>query len=329
MQPFAFLRAADEAAAHAALRSGARPLAGGTGLVDLLRLEVEQPAALVELSRLPWREIAIADGVLRIGALATLAEVAAHAEVAATAPALVEAVLAAASPQLRNMATIGGNLLQRTRCAYFRDTGFERCNKRRPGSGCTAHESDDRGHAILGISDRCIATHASDPAVALLAFDATVLVRSSAGERRIALADLLCLPGDTPWIEHTLAPDELIVAIELPLSEALCRSAYRKLRDRASYAFALVSASVGLVIEDGLVREARIALGGVGTVPWRARGAEEALAGRPATPSNFGAAAARAGDGAVAGRRNGFKIELARRTVRRVLLQLAENTAWR
>ena len=224
MQPFAFLRAEDEDSARAALRQGARALAGGTGLVDLLKLQVEQAPALVDLSRLNWTNIEQVDGVLRIGALATLADIAADRRVQLAAPALVQAVLASASPQLRNAATIGGNLLQRTRCAYFRDVGFDRCNKRRPGSGCTARDGGDRGHAILGVSDQCSATHASDAAVALVAFDATVRVRGSAGERSISIADLLRLPGDTPWLEHTLAPDELIVAIDLPLSDALRRS---------------------------------------------------------------------------------------------------------
>jgi xanthine dehydrogenase YagS FAD-binding subunit len=329
MQPFAFLRAGDEESARAALRQGARALAGGTSLVDLLRLQVEQAPALVDLGKLPFRSIEQAGKVLRIGALATLSDIAADPLVRNEAPGLAQAVLAAASPQLRNTATIGGNLLQRTRCAYFRDIGFARCNKRKPGSGCAAREGNDRGHAVLGVSDHCIATHASDAAVALAAFDATLRVRGTTGERSIAIADLLRMPGDTPWLEHTLAPDDLIVAIELPLGDVLRRSGYRKLRDRASYAFALVSAAVGLVIEDGLVRETRVALGGVGTVPWRAHAVEDALTGRPATQSSFSAAAQRAGDGAVAGTQNGFKVELARRTVRRLLLQLAEDTAWK
>ncbi|MDB5364795.1 MAG: hydroxylase molybdopterin-containing subunit [Rhodospirillales bacterium] len=329
MQPFAFVRADDEESARAALRQGARALAGGTSLVDLLRLQVEQAPALVDLGKLPFRSIEQAGGVLRIGALATLSDIAGNPLIQHAAPSLAQAVLASASPQLRNAATIGGNLLQRTRCAYFRDTGFERCNKRKPGSGCAALDGDDRGHAVLGVSDHCIAAHASDAAVALTAFDATVRLRGTAGERSVAIADLLRLPGDTPWLEHTLAPDELIVAVELPLGDVLRRSAYRKLRDRASYAFALVSAAVGLVIEDGLVREARVALGGVGTVPWRAHAVEDALVGRPATQSSVSQAAQRAADGAVAGTQNGFKVELARRTVRRVLLQLAEDTAWK
>ncbi len=328
MQPFAFLRAADEDAARAALRQGARALAGGTSLVDLLRLQVEQAPALVDLGRLPLRAIEQTDGFLRIGALATLADIAADPLVQRAAPSLVQAVLASASPQLRNAATIGGNLLQRTRCAYFRDTGFERCNKRKPGSGCAALDGGDRGHAILGVSEQCIATHASDAAVALVAFDATVRVRGSTGQRSVAIADLLRLPGETPWLEHTLAPDELIVAIEVPLGEVLRRSAYRKLRDRASYAFALGLGRGRLVIEDGLVREARVALGGVGTVPWRAHAVEDALTGRPATQSSVSNAAQRAADGAITGSHNGFKVELARRTVRRVLLRLAEDAAW-
>ncbi|MEO6528198.1 MAG: xanthine dehydrogenase family protein subunit M [Gemmatimonadaceae bacterium] len=305
-----------------------RFIAGGTTLVDLMKLNVETPHRLVDINRLANAEpslaqiVALPNGGLRIGALARNSDIAWSDVVKAKYPVLAEAVLAGASGQIRNMATTGGNLLQRTRCYYFRDTAMP-CNKRMPGSGCSAMEGHNRIHAVLGTSKQCIATHPSDMAVAMLALDAVVHVRGPKGERAIPLADFHLLPGQHPERETMLAQGELITSVDLgPLAFA-ARSHYRKVRDRASYAFALASAAVVLDVNGGRVRDVRIALGGVGTKPWRSREAERALIGKPATAAAFRAAAEVALAGAVPRSENAFKIELAKRTMVRALSTVA------
>jgi xanthine dehydrogenase YagS FAD-binding subunit len=312
---------AEAVQAFGAAGPGARFLAGGTTLYDLMKLGIEQPAALVDVSRLAELDTIDTSGprYLVFGGGARMADVAEDPVIQREYPVLSESLWRAASQQLRNMATVAGNLLQRTRCVYFRDQTFP-CNKREPGSGCAAREGIDRGNAVLGTSEACIAAYAGDWPVALLAFDAVVDVVSSRGERTVALADLHVEPGDTPDREHTLAPDELIVRIRVPVTPAGRGSTYLKIRDRESYAFALASAAVGLTMAgEGRVGECRIALGGVATRPWRAQAAEQALTGRPLTPETARAAAEAALAGARAGAYNGFKIELAKRTVAEAL----------
>jgi xanthine dehydrogenase YagS FAD-binding subunit len=319
MQPFQYVRAdSSDAAVAAGGRDGARFIAGGTTLVDLMRLEVMRPKLIIDITALPLTAIEDTAGGLRIGALATNTDVAYHPQVVARFPALSEALLAGASPQLRNMATVGGNLLQRTRCPYFRD-GTSPCNKRAPGSGCAALDGFTRSHAVLGTSARCIATHPSDMAVALVALDAIVHTHGPGGDRSIPVADFHTLPGDHPEIESVLAPGELVTHIELPGSPFAARSRYTKVRDRASFSFALASAAVALDLRGGTIRDARIALGGVATKPWRAKDAERALIGRTATLEAFRRAAAIALDGATPRDDNAFKVELARRTLVRAL----------
>lgn len=321
MYPFRFVRAADPAAAVvAATHPDAVFIAGGTTLVDLLRLDVMRPAQVVDITGLPLDQIAAeGDGGVRIGALVRNSDLAEHALVRTAYPVLAEALLSGASPQLRNMATVGGNLLQRTRCPYFRDAGVAACNKRAPGSGCAAIGGFTRSHAVLGTSEQCIAANPSDMNVALLVLDAKIHIQGPAGERTIAMADLHTLPGATPDVEHTLASGELITAVSLPPSKVAARSTYIKVRDRASFAFALASAAVGLDLAGTTIREARIAVGGVATKPWRAQEAEAVLAGRTLTVENFRRAATAALAGAVPRGDNAFKIELARRTIVRAL----------
>ncbi len=321
MRPFQFYRASNDTAAIDAAASGARFLAGGTTLVDLMREHVEQPTALVDISRLAHRRIEITPDGLEIGALARMSDVAADRAVAATYPVIAESLLAGASAQLRNMASIGGNLLQRTRCTYFRDPGSA-CNKREPRSGCPARDGAHRMHAIFGASQDCIATHASDLAVALVALDAILHVRGRAGDRSFLLADLYRLPGTTPHLEHTLGPDEMIVRVDVPAGEHTARSHYLKVRDRVSYEFALVSAAVALHVDGGVIRAARVAAGGVGTIPWRLSGAEDALVGEPVGERAWQAAADRAVEGAQPLTHNAFKVELLKRTVFRALAQV-------
>jgi len=324
MQPFAYAAADDVQAATrlAVADRHARYLAGGTTLVDLMKLDVETPTQLIDITRLPLAEIVDqADGGLRIGALVRNADLAHNEAVRVRFPVLSQALLAGASGQVRNMATTAGNLLQRTRCSYFRDTATP-CNKREPGSGCSAIDGYNRMHAVLGTSASCIATNPSDMAVALVALDARVRILGSASERVIALAELHRLPGDHPERENTLEPGELITAVEVPPLSFASRSLYLKVRDRASFAFALASAAVALDVGGGMVRDARIALGGVGTKPWRAPEAEDVLRGRPATVDSYRAAADAALAGAMPRVHNGFKIELARRTLVRALLRL-------
>jgi xanthine dehydrogenase YagS FAD-binding subunit len=297
-------------------------LGGGTNLVDLMRETVEVPSALVDVTGLAAGIEETGQGGLIIGAAARNTAVAEHPLVRVRYPMLTRAIVAGASAQIRNMATVGGNLLQRTRCAYFYDTEGSRCNKRSPGEGCDAIEGFNRIHAILGGSAACVATHPSDMCVALAALDAIVHLRGTSGERTVALCDLHRLPGDTPDVETILEPGELITAVELPRSDLGSHSTYRKVRDRSSYAFALVSVAAALELEGDTVLDVRLALGGIATKPWRAWRAEEELRGRPATQLSFLEAA----DAELADARplagNAFKIDLTRRTIAAVLQQL-------
>jgi xanthine dehydrogenase YagS FAD-binding subunit len=320
MNSFSYVRAADvEAALRAARAGGAKYLGGGTNLIDLMKGGVERPDHLVDITRLPYSDITeLPDGGLRIGATASNSDVANHPLVRTRYPVLSQALLAGASQQLRNMATVGGNLLQRTRCHYFYDTGFHACNKRSPGSGCAALEGEKRIHAILGASERCIAVNPSDMSVALAALDAVVRVRDSRRERAIAFAEFHRLPGDTPQRDTNLEPGELITAVDLP-SSALAAQHYLKIRDRASYAFALVSVAVALQLEAGVIRNARVALGGVAHKPWRALQTEQLLAGKPVARENLVRAAAAAVEGAKPHKDNAFKVELAKRAIVRAV----------
>ncbi len=295
-------------------------LAGGTNLIDLMKMEVERPAHLVDINHLPLVSIEqLPNNGLRLGALARNSDTADHPLVRKNYPLLSQAILAGASPQLRNMATNGGNLLQRTRCYYFMDPGFPQCNKRVPGSGCGAIDGFNRIHAILGASEQCIATHPSDMCVALTALDAQVRVLGATGERTIAMKDFHRLPGNTPQIDTNLHPDELILSIDLPPSPFANHSHYLKMRDRASYAFALVSVAAALDLDGDTIRSARIALGGVAHKPWRAGEAEAALAGQRMSPETFAAAAERAVQGAKTYEYNAFKVEMAKQSIVRAL----------
>ena len=321
MMPFSYRRAASvDEAVRLGMAPGAHFLGGGTNLVDLAKGGVVRPSMLVDVSRLPLADIvATPEGGVHIGATARNSDVANHALIRARHPLLSQALLAGASPQLRNMATVGGNLLQRTRCPYFYDTGFEHCNKRMPGSGCGAVDGLNRNHAILGASAACIATHPSDMCVALAALRASVRVRGPRGERAIAFEHFHRLPGDTPQQDTTLADGELIVGVDLPPGGFADRAHYLKLRDRASYAFALVSVAAALDVRDGLVRDAALALGGVAHKPWRRPEAEAMLIGRPPTDEAFGDAADVLLQGARPATQNGFKVTLARRAIVRAL----------
>jgi xanthine dehydrogenase YagS FAD-binding subunit len=319
MQPFVYVRADSLDHAVAAGRQGdARFIAGGTNLVDLMRLEVMRPRAVVDITGLALSAIEDVNGAVRIGALATNTDVAYHPLITARFPALSEALLSGASPQLRNMATVGGNLLQRTRCPYFRD-GTSPCNKRMPGSGCSALDGYTRPHAVLGTSNKCIATHPSDMCVALVALDAVVHTQGPSGNRAIPIADFHTLPADHPEVESVLLPGELVTHVELPALPFAARSRYTKVRDRASFSFALASAAVALDLQGGKVRDARLALGGVATKPWRAVDAERWLIGKAATLDSFKRTAAIALEGATPREDNAFKVELERRTIVRAL----------
>jgi xanthine dehydrogenase YagS FAD-binding subunit len=307
-----------------AIRFGAEPgaayVAGGTNLIDLMKGHVALPTRLVDVNRLPLAAVTMRpEGGIRIGAMVRNSDLANHPIVRERYPLLAQALVAGASPQLRNMATVGGNLLQRTRCHYFYDADIAACNKRSPGSGCAALEGRNRIHAILGASDACVATHPSDMCVALAALRADVVVQGVGGERRIAMARFHRLPGDAPERDTELAPGELITAVELPPSPFAARSHYLKVRDRASYAFALVSVAAALDMRDGSVRAAALALGGVAHKPWRVVAAEEALVGRPLDDATIAAASERALAGARPLRENAFKVELARRAIARAL----------
>jgi xanthine dehydrogenase YagS FAD-binding subunit len=320
VNPFGYLKVESPAAALSAIarEPNARFVAGGTNVIDLIKINVEQPPLLIDINALPLRAVERRGDSIYIGALARLTDVAADAAVQAQLPLVAIALQQSASPQLRNMATIGGNLLQRTRCPYFRDVATP-CNKRTPGSGCGAIGGESRRQAVLGTSDACIATHASDLAVALTALDATVHVTGVEGARQIAMHDFYRLPGNTPQIETSLKPGELIVGVALPILPFGARSAYVKVRDRAQYDFALASAAVALDLTGRTVRQARIALGGVATVPWRSPQAEHELAGAPVTRASFQRAAEAALSGAHGNGPNDFKILLAQRTLVRAL----------
>lgn len=326
MRPFAFSRPEAPALAIAAKTADARFLAGGTNLVDLMKYDVERPAALLDLGRIAGlRDVAEDGGTLRIGALVTNADAAAHPLVRQHAPLLADAILAGATPQLRNMATMGGNLLQRTRCHYFYDRQTP-CNKREPGTGCPAIGGVNRIHAILGASSSCIATHPSDMCVALAALEAVVVAQGPAGERRIPMAEFHRLPGEAPWQDTTLDGRELITALEIPAWETGAHHTYLKLRDRLSYAFALVSVAAAVTVEGGRITKARIALGGVAHKPWRVPAAEALLEGQAPGEAAFAAAAEALLEGAEGQGQNDFKIELARRAIPRALHQAVAGT---
>lgn len=329
MNPFSYERARDAADAVRLIGTdgGAKYLGGGTNLVDLMRETVEKPAALVDVTALSQSITEKPDGGLLIGAAAKNTAVAENFLVRTRYPLLARAILAGASAQIRNMATVGGNLLQRTRCTYFYDEDGSRCNKRQPGKGCDALEGFNRNHAILGASPACVATHPSDMCVALAALDAVVYLSGSGGERTLPLTEFHRLPGDHPEVETSLRPGELVTAIELsPLAFAR-HSTYRKVRDRASYAFALVSVAAGIEIDGGRVKEVRLALGGVAPKPWRAFTAEAALKGKPASEESFRAAADAELADARPLRHNVFKVELAKRVMTAVLKELTEAEA--
>lgn len=323
MTPFTYSRPGDAAAAiREAAQTGARYLGGGTNLVDLMREGIERPTKLVDVTRLERGISERNDGGLRIGAATSNTALAADRRVRTRYPMLTRAIVAGASAQIRNMATVGGNVLQRTRCLYFYDDSA-RCNKRTPGSGCDALDGFNRMHAILGASAACVATHPSDMCVALAALDATVHIEGADGPRTLPLEALHRLPGDTPDQETELQIGELITAIELPPLPMARRSTYRKVRDRSSYAFALISVAAALEIgQDGVIREVRLALGGVAHKPWRAHAAEAALRGKHADEAVFRSAAEGELEAARPLRDNGFKIELAKRTIVAVLGQL-------
>jgi len=323
---FEYRRAGDVASAVALVSADPRAqyLAGGTTQVDLIVKDgVLDPETLVDITRLPLRGVIRRVDALVVGSLTTMEELAAEPMLAERAAFVRAALLAGASTQLRNMATIGGNVLQRTRCRYFRDPTVSACNKRAPGSGCAAVTGPARMHAILGATENCIAVHASDLCVPLIALDALVHTQGVAGERSIPLTNLYRAPGDRPDIENVLAHGELITAIEIPLLPVGARSAYLKVRDRASYEFALTSAAAALTIERGVVTEARLALGGVGTVPWRAHGAEETLVGAHPNTARFREAAEAAVVDPFTVPGTAFKVELAKRTIVRALEMVA------
>ncbi|NKJ49294.1 molybdopterin dehydrogenase [Burkholderia sp. SG-MS1] len=321
MNPFTYERASDpQTALTLGARSGAKYLGGGTNLVDLMRETIEHPTVLVDVTALSCAIEETGDGGLRIGAGVRNTAVAADRRVRERYPMLSQAILAGASAQIRNMATVGGNLLQRTRCAYFYDDAAH-CNKREPGTGCDAIEGFNRMHAIFGASTACVATHPSDMAVALAALNAVVTVEGRNGARDIPLVDFHVLPGETPHVETVLEAGELITAVTVPAGIA-GRSVYRKVRDRASYAFALISVAAALEVQGGIVREVRIALGGVAHKPWRANAAAAALKGGPATEAAFRAAAQAEFAAARSLRDNAFKIELGQRLITDTLMKL-------
>jgi xanthine dehydrogenase YagS FAD-binding subunit len=323
MVPFGFETARSEAEAIRAAAAGGRYIAGGTTLIDLMREEVERPERLIDINALPLRGIRAEGADLVIGALARMAEVAAHPDTLRLQPLIAEALIEGASPQLRNMASIGGNLMQRVRCPYFRMLDAA-CNKRDPGSGCSAIDGLNGGHALFGTSPHCIATHPSDLAVALVALDATMRVRGPDGERSFPVEALYRLPGETPELEHTLRPGELIVEVRVPGGPHARQARYLKVRDRASYEFAIVSAAAALHVESGVIRAARLACGGVGTRPWRMRASEQALIGQAPDRKTFEAAARLALEGAEPRAGNRFKLELLPRTIVRALEMAGE-----
>jgi xanthine dehydrogenase YagS FAD-binding subunit len=328
MNPFTFARAdhVHEAVQDITAHPDARFIAGGTNILDLMKENVARPTRLIDITRLPLTAIELTrDGGLRLGALATNADTAYHDEVRRRYPLVSKAILAGASQQIRNMATNGGNLLQRTRCWYFYDTAAP-CNKREPNSGCGALHGLNRIHAVLGESESCIAVHPSDLCVALAALEAVVQVSGPNGVRAIRFADFHRLPADTPHIDNNLRPDEIVTAIDLPPQSYAEHHAYLKIRDRASFAFALVSVAVGLEMDGGTIRTARIALGGVAHKPWRVPEAEALLEGQAATDQNYQKVAEAYLDGAHGHRHNAFKIELAKRAIVRALREASRRT---
>jgi xanthine dehydrogenase YagS FAD-binding subunit len=328
MNPFLYTRARDVASAvrEVADDGTAKFLAGGTNLIDLMKEHVERPSRLIDITHLPLRDIEpTGDGGWRLGALATNTSVAYHPEIERRYPLLSQAILAGASPQLRNMASVGGNLMQRTRCAYFYDTATP-CNKRTPGTGCSAIGGFNRYHAILGTSEHCIAVHPSDMCVALAALEAVVRVTGPGGDRAIPFRDFHRLPGETPHLDTNKRPEEIITAVDLPADGFPDHYAYLKVRDRTSYAFALVSVAAVLRMDDGVIEEARLALGGVAHKPWRDRPAEAALQGQPAARPAFERAADMLVRDAQTFAQNSFKIELLQRAVVRALDRAARTS---
>jgi xanthine dehydrogenase YagS FAD-binding subunit len=329
MNPFTYTRASDpqQAVNGIAGNATAKFLGGGTNLIDLMKMGVETPAHLIDINRVGLSKIEeLPAGGVRIGALVRNSDLAEHPLITRRYPVLSQALLAGASPQLRNLATTGGNLLQRTRCFYFYDPAFPQCNKRNPGSGCGALNGFNRIHAILGQSEQCIATNPSDMNVALSALDAIVQVQGPNGARAISFADFHRLPGETPNVDTNLRADELITSVDLPAMPAATRSHYLKVRDRASYAFALVSVAAVLDLQDNNIKSARVALGGVAHKPWRAQKAEAALAGKKADEETFRAAAEAELAPAKAYKYNGFKIDMAKRAIVRALSTVAAMT---
>ena len=326
MNNFSYTQAASakEATASRTGTSQSAYIAGGTTLLDLMKADLEEHAQLVDINMLPFKGIEQTTDGLRIGAMERMSDVGEHPLVLQAYPAVSESLLLAASPQLRNMASIGGNMLQRTRCGYFRDAAFP-CNKRNPGSGCPAMEGDSHNLAILGTSETCIATsYPGDLAVALAALDAVLTLENAKGkQRRVPVTEFYLLPGKTPQRETMLEPGELIVALTIPAAAHARRSTYLKVRERSSYAYALASAAVGLDVQAGTIRSARVALGGVGTKPWRSPEAEKVLTGAPATEATFRAAAVAALRGAQPRAENRFKVELAQNTLVQALLKVA------
>lgn len=334
MRPFAYERASDLASAISAASAQAEAqnrapiqfLAGGTNLLDLMKIDVMRPDRLVDINPLEGSlsEVSVSEEGLRLGGLARMSMVAHHPDIERRYPVIAQSLKLAASAQLRNMATLGGNVLQRTRCSYFRDVSWSACNKREPGSGCAALDGVNRKHAVLGTSPHCIATYPGDFAQALIALDAMIEITGPKGERRLPIHELHRLPGDTPHIENTLAAGEIITAFQVPAKSWAERSLYLKVRDRESYEFAIASAAVALDLADGAVRDIRIALGGVATVPWRAVAAEEALKGRRLDEVSARSAAEAAFESARTHGENGFKPELGRNTLVRALLDAAK-----
>lgn len=330
MKPITYARATDAANATAETSKDpqSRYLAGGTNILDLMKYSVENPDRLIDVSRLPMSDLSmLSNGGVLLGGMMKNSDTAAHAIIRERYPVLSEAILAGATGQIRNMASNGGNLLQRTRCHYFYDIAFKECNKRNPGSGCAALNGINRAHAVLGASEKCIATHPSDMCIALAALDAVVVTSRPNGEtRRIPFTEFHLLPGNTPQIETVLERGELITGIELPPASAVpfaAKSHYLKVRDRASYAFALVSVASALQIENGVIKSARLVLGGVAHKPWRSKEAEVALVGKPANTATYKAAAEIALKGAKTYKHNAFKVPLAKQTIIRALEETA------
>jgi len=323
MNPFTYSRPTNVSEAVNLSGAATRFIAGGTNLLDLMKENLTRPEHLIDITGLPLNEVTeTAEGGLMIGALVSNADLAWHPLIEQRYPLLSQAVLAGASPQLRNMASTGGNLLQRTRCYYFYDSTVP-CNKREPGSGCPARDGLNRIHAILGASDECVATHPSDMCVALAALEAVVHVEGRAGQRRIEFADFHRLPGDAPQRDNQLADDELITAVELPPPGFAGQGNYLKIRDRASYAFALISVAAALDLDGDVIRGARLALGGVAHKPWRDKAAEQLLVGKPVSRDSFAAAADALLADAQPLEHNAFKVKLARRAIIRALSDAA------